>query len=275
MKVRIVASHFNHPDFVELQYLSIQKYVKDPEVEFIVINDSLDFAHIRNWNDPNMTKKIEDMCKKYNIWCIRYPQSLHGGNRNTLFPKTSSWIPSTVNIVNTRCADVCQYGYNNLGKNFDGIYVIVDGDMFFSREISFNETMENYDIMAVQQSRQGKINYFWNGILVFNIPTLPNPNLINLDSGRVKYSIEETNEEGEIISKDVSVAVDTGGQTYWYMKKTPEAKIKFIHKTNFLWDYGSGSNWWHEPRDSIGFQGKDKGLKKFMEDHNFKFKFSK
>ena len=67
MKIRIVSSQFNRPDFVELQYLSIKKFIKDKDVEFIVINDALNYSSLRNWNNPNVMNEIHDMCKKYNI----------------------------------------------------------------------------------------------------------------------------------------------------------------------------------------------------------------
>lgn len=254
MKVRIVTSHFNRPDFVELQYLSMKKYVKDKDVELIVVNDAFDYAHIRNWNNKNVKKEIEDMCKKYGILCIPFPQNLHGGNRYRLYPSRlfEFWKTTHYNNSNTRCSDVCQFGYNLFGKNFDGIYVCMDGDMFFERDVNFNEVVKDYDMLGVPQTRG--VKYWWNGIVVFNMQTLKNKHLISFDCG--------------LINKQPT---DCGGQLYWYKYLTPEAKIKDVPKSFCgLWDYGCGSNWWHENYTRNGFVKKEAALKIFLKTHNFK-----
>lgn len=262
MKVRIVASHFNRPDFIELQYKSIKKHIIDNKIEFMVINDALDYPDIRNWHNKNISTEIEDMCKKYNIRCERFPQNLHGGARKIgLFPNDDFfWKPCGLNDSNCRVSDVCQYGFNNFGKNFDGIYVIIDGDMFFEKDVSFNELIEGYDMVGHPQSRGGKVNYWWNGILIFNMKTLPNKHLINLDCGRIQDPELKANEP-----------CDTAGQLYWYGKKTLEAKIRDVPKDLYgcLWDYGCGSNWWYEPLTSVGFVKKEQNLQNFIKRNNF------
>jgi len=255
MKVRIVSTQFNHPEFIEVQYLSIKKFIKDKNVEYIVINDALDYKDIRNWYNPNIPTEIKNACQKYNIKCDRFPQDLHN-NRTSLYPSESYfWKPSKNNNPNTRCSDVCQYGFNKYAKDFDGIYIMLDGDMFFRKDFCFNEYLGEYD-MAGFPCPTKNLTYYWNGLLMFNMKTLPNKHLINIDCGVVKDPEAKKNS-----------CVDCGGQLYWYIKMSPNLKLKNIdtglwrNNPGIMWNYGQGGNWQKKPKSY--WKGKNEQLKDF------------
>ena len=126
MKTYIYSTHFNMPEYINLQLKSLNKYF-DCEFKFIVINDSKNNGDLTNFNQTDLMDKINNICNKYNINCIRFPQEYHC-NRKILFPNTTE--PKTNNAV-TRCADVTQYCINHFIKNYnDGYLMILDVDMF-------------------------------------------------------------------------------------------------------------------------------------------------
>jgi hypothetical protein len=192
MKTYIYSTHFNMPEYIDLQFKSIKKYFQN-EFEFIVINDAKIEGDLTNFNQTDLMDKINNVCKKNNINCIRFPQEYHN-DRTILFPNTTE--PKTNNAV-TRCADVTQYCINHFVKNNNnGYLMILDADMFFIDDFNIINFMKNFNVAGIKQ----KMGYLWNGICIFD-STL-NLNELNFDCGYV-------NKE----------PVDVGGQTYYFMTK--------------------------------------------------------
>ena len=71
-KVRFLTFHYNHPEFIEIQYQTFQKFMMD-DYELIVFNDA---------KDPKFEIAIRETCEKYGIPCIRFQQEWH---RETAF----------------------------------------------------------------------------------------------------------------------------------------------------------------------------------------------
>ena len=67
----IQTSVVNNPKFIELQYLTLKKFVKG-DYKFVVYNHAKDYADCSNYyNDNNNYKKdIKNICEKLNIECI-------------------------------------------------------------------------------------------------------------------------------------------------------------------------------------------------------------
>ena len=96
----------------------------------------------------------------------------------------------------------------------DTIHVIFDSDMVFIKDFSFNEYLGDNDICAVHQ-RRGDIEYLWNGFVIMRGGNLPDKNNFDYRLGTV---------EGE--------RTDTGGKTYYWLKRNPELKVKYMWHTD-------------------------------------------
>lgn len=192
MKTYIYSTHFNIPEYIELQYKSIKKYF-DCDYEYIVINDAKNYGDLTNFNQTDLTDKINNVCNENDIINVRFPQEYHK-NRKILFPKTRE--PDTENAV-TRCADVVQFAINHFVKNYNrGYLMILDSDMFFINHFNIINFMNKNNVAGIKQ----RMGYLWNGINIFN--TEINLSELNFDCGYVNNE-----------------PVDVGGQTYYFMKK--------------------------------------------------------
>ena len=199
MKTYIYSTHFNMPEYIELQLKSIMRYF-ECDYKFIVINDAKITGDLTNFNQKDLDDKIYNTCIKNNIEYVRFPQEYHG-NRFILFPETKE--PKTNNAV-TRCSDVTQFCINHFVKNHNnGYLMILDADMFFINNFNILNFMENYNIGGITQ----KMGYLWNGICIFNSKL--NLKELNFDCGYVNNQ-----------------PVDVGGQTYYFMEKYKDI-IKF------------------------------------------------
>jgi len=197
-KVLIMTHHYKRTDFIELQYKTLKKFLKDPH-ELVVFNDA---------PSNSLSKQIDQICKKFNIRCIRIPQEIH----NKPYLKRESTYEYNHPCV--RCANVVQYSLDVLGFKHPGLACIIDSDMFLIRDFSIADYMKNYDIGGVGQARhneKGHVFYLWNGLLFFNMKTLPNKHEINFNCGKVE-----------------NVSVDVGGYTHHYLKKYTNLKRKDI-----------------------------------------------
>ena len=192
MKTYIYSTHFNMPEYIDLQFKSIKKYF-ECDNEFIVINDAKNNGDLTNFNQTDLLEKINNICEKNNINCIRFPQEYHT-DRTIIFPDTIE--PKTNNSV-TRCADVTQYCINHFVENYNnGYLMIIDADMFFIDNFNIIEFMENHNVGGIRQ----KMGYLWNGICIFD--SALNLKELNFDCGYVNNE-----------------PVDVGGQTYYFMTK--------------------------------------------------------
>ena len=188
----IYSTHFNMPEYIELQLKSLKRNFKC-EYKFIIINDAKLEGDLTNFNQLDLEDKIKNICTKNKIECIRLPQEYHN-NRTFLFPNTKE--PNTNNAV-TRCADVTQFCINHFVENYNnGYLMILDADMFFIKPFNIIEFMKNSNIAGIKQ----KMGYLWNGIFIS-------------DS---KLNLSELNFDCGYVDKE---PVDVGGQTFYFMKK--------------------------------------------------------
>lgn len=193
-KILIITHSFNRPDFIEIQAKTFQKFLKD-DYEFVVFNDAPKEA---------MCQQINDTCAKLDISCVRIPQTVH----------TAPYLPREKNddFQNpaVRCANVVQYSLDVLGFNHDGLVMIIDADMFLIKPFSIAEYFKDFQLAGVPQKRE-HINYIWNGLVIFNMNTIPDKSSINFNCKKVE-----------------GVAVDVGGGLHPYFKAHPELKFNPI-----------------------------------------------
>ena len=194
-QVLIFSHHHNRDDFIKIQYDTFKKFLTD-DYEFIVFNDG-----------PNdiMCNKIDTTCAELNIRCIRIPQKIH------TYPYLYRLPRETMNHPCVRCANVMQYSLNELGIKHDDIVAIIDSDMFLTKEFSIRKYLEGFDLAGVKQQRPNSVEYIWNGLVFFDMKTLPNKQLINFNCGEVN-----------------NTPVDVGGQMHHYFKQTPQVRCRFI-----------------------------------------------
>lgn len=194
-KVLIITHSYNRPDFIEIQSKTFQKFLKD-EYEFVVFNDAPQEA---------MSQLITTTCANLNIPCIRIPQSIHTA------PYLAREANDDFQNPAIRCANVVQYSLDVLGFDHDGVVMIIDADMFLIKPFSIQEYFIHYQLSGVPQKRE-HVNYIWNGLVFFNMNTLPDRDSIDFNCKKVE-----------------GVAVDVGGNVYFYLKKHPELKLSLIY----------------------------------------------
>ncbi len=190
-KVLIISHHHAQPFFVEIQAKTFKKFIRD-EYEFVIFNDG---------KTPEIAEEIDRLCKENNIRCIRIDQSLHDRPYMTRFPGEDYNHPCV------RCANVVQYSLDVLGFDYGGPVVVMDSDMFPVKPISFREYLQDYDLVGVPQSRpcgseKAVVHYIWNGLVMFNMPNLPERSSMNFNCGLVE-----------------GYSVDVGGHMHYYLLK--------------------------------------------------------
>lgn len=203
-KILIFTYSYNRPDFIEIQYRTFKKFLKD-DYEFIVFNDA---------SSDEMAQQIINTCKKYGIHCIRIPQEIHKR------PYLQRWPGEDYNHPTIRNCNVVQYSLDNLGFFHDDIVMILDSDLFLIKEFSIKDYLNSHDIGGVLQLRYKdgapSIRYLWIGLAFLNMATMPNKYTINFNCGRVD-----------------GIPVDAGGQTHYYLQDNPTAKVNYFNQMLF------------------------------------------
>ena len=182
MKIYITTIAFDNEDFILFQKKSIDKYILDKDVDFIVFDDS---------KTVNNTLKIKNKCLELNIKYIRVDQKIHL-DRNLVFvnPLTNTRkimmkYDNTVNGHNfphdiygagyCHCSSV-QFIFNYFRNNIEyskGILFNLDSDMFFIDKLSVYDYIKDFDICRVNQGN-GLVEYMWPNIFIFNMDKCKN-----------------------------------------------------------------------------------------------------
>lgn len=198
-KVMIITHGYNRPDFIEIQYKTFKKFLKD-NYEYIVFNDG---------PTPSQAQEIEDICTKLGIRCFRIPQEIH--SRPYMYRDPREEVNS-YNTPSVRCSNAVQYSLDILGFDHDGIVAIVDSDMFLIQEFSIVNYLKDYDIASVSRKvGNPQIEHIWVGIMFLNMNTLPNKRTLNFNCGFIG-----------------DTPVDAGGYNYYYLVQNPGIKVRFM-----------------------------------------------
>lgn len=144
MKIKIITLIDRNEDFIELQYNSIKRFVKN-QVEYVVFNNS---------KDDNRRIKINDICSNLGIQTYSLSGSRYG--------EPSVTVSNSLNEM-----------WQKYVKDMDGIVFYMDSDMFFISEIDIENIGSNYDIAYIPQYRDNnRIEYMWSGIFLLNLDTI-------------------------------------------------------------------------------------------------------
>ena len=206
-KVLIFTYAYNRPDFIETQYKTFKKFLLD-EYEFIVFNDAI---------KVDMIKKINTMCKKYNIRCVRIPQAIHNMPYLDKSPKNHNL--ARFHFCSVRNCNVVQYSLDILGVDHDDIVALFDSDIFLIKEFSISQFLHNHKLAGpmVPCSQTfwphdcakfhpdiKPFEYIWIGLVFLDMSQITNKTAINFNCGFVHNNIK----------------VDAGGYTYYLFKSS-------------------------------------------------------
>lgn len=148
--MKVISIVVNNPIFIELQYLTLKKFLLTP-YEFIIFNDAKYFPDYTNGNDVYIKDEIKLKCKSLNISCI----DIQNDNHITL--KSGSIRHSnSMNIVT-----------EFMKKNLDE-YLILDSDMFLIDYLDIDIYRKYNTAIVLQQRDDKRINYIWPGLCYFN-----------------------------------------------------------------------------------------------------------
>ena len=158
--MKVVSIITNNPIFIELQQLSLKKYLCDIEYEYIVFNDGKYWPDPTNFFKPeeNGRQAIEKKCKEMNIKYFNLPNEHHKNNNN----------PSERHSDSLR--SLREYMMGNKDE-----YLILDGDMFLIDTLNITKYREKI-CACVLQERQN-LKYIWPNYFYIDM----NKSNVNLD----------------------------------------------------------------------------------------------
>lgn len=232
---KIYSVHYDRPDLIDLQYLSIKNHLKN-DFEFIIINNAKD--HKLKLDINSMAKSIGAQ-----IFCGNGTSGLAGEHH--------------------------QQALNNCWKSkciYDNDYVwILDGDVFLLQDIEINNFMKDHVIAGARQNRKPNYNYLTPCVVIFDMKNLPEPELVSwsgccingvgLDTGGETYFYLEKYKNIKNNSKDL--------KSSWHIKKEnnnlhciPDELINLYNDEycieffgNEFVHYRASSNWNHKPSE--------------------------
>jgi hypothetical protein len=195
------------PDFIELQYNSIKKYVKC-NYNYTVFNNAID--------NKDQYLQIKNICSKLNIKCVDIQldpemQTISG---------ITNFVNNTYPNANVGTSYPIQWSFKHYVTD-EKLVCILDSDMFFINEINLEQLIIDKDIVYIPQYRQNhNIQYVWNAFVLLNLHN--KPQLKNLD-----WTPSPINNEN----------MDVGAQTYYFLQNNninssflEEDSIRYITK---------------------------------------------
>ncbi|KIX85622.1 glycosyltransferase [Vermiphilus pyriformis] len=202
--VLIFTTAYNRPDFIELQYKSLLKYLKD-DFEYVVFNDA---------SQAQIHDNIVMTCESLKIKCISFPQHLHTEPVD-LFLKP--------HIAPHRHSQVIQYAFDMLGFNHQGIVAVLDADLFLVDNLSITDYMKEYDLAGTEKNGilwdtflpTSKYSFLWPVVFFFNMPKLP-------DRHTMQFATMSFDNH----------YFDSCGSLYFYLRDHPSLKIKYFDVVN-------------------------------------------
>jgi hypothetical protein len=158
-QVLVITHNFNRPDFIEMQYKTLQKFLKD-DYEYVVFNDA---------NDEQMKRQIQEMCGSYGIRCIPIPQELHSGYVG----------------AHLRHATCVRYCLDLIGLDHDGVVFILDTDIVLVRPFSVEKYMADKDIAGRINRPRNKAFYVSPLFCMLNMSRLPDKRSLTFNCGDI------------------------------------------------------------------------------------------
>jgi hypothetical protein len=236
--VRILTFHYNQADFIELQYRTLKKFLSD-DFELIVFNDAATLEN-KEW--------IEEVCDDLGIKCIRFEPEWHLIDPLNLYLIERLKEPSTINLwdwtsfdsveevaahPSIRHCHVIQYALDHFGYGHDDLVVLMDGDNFLIKPISFRDLLGSNDLLGCSRQcdhhgfyrKQGleapppskdRLWLPWVVFIAFNPSKLPSPRELKF---HVDVIQNHPNYPDHLLG-------DSGSAACRYIQKYPNLKIR-------------------------------------------------
>jgi len=221
-KVNIITTVSAWPEALKVQRLLLDRYSRHT-FNFIGVIDTSPNPNPWNLWNSELRQKAENLAYEYCDEVIMMPEELHF-DRKKIFPKTKV---SKARYSNERAADTLQFIFNARIQNSITPCLILDSDMFPIAPFNLIDSLVSSPIRGVIQHRSGKFNrhieYYWNGILMFDPQRLKYLEDFSFDCGKVR-----------------GINVDTGGQSHWWIEKMKEAGL--YSELGFI-NHFSSLNW--------------------------------
>jgi len=229
-KVKIFTLVDQRPDFIELQYKSLKKYIKDDDWEYIVLNNAIrSYDKVRKGTPPEVgerNKLIENICESLDIQNIQIELEgkfqVTNGNTNFQHQTYIDGVTATSYALNWAWDKYLSEIYD------DCIVIIIDSDMFLINDINFNTLMDGYNIAFIPQYRGSnqEVFYPWNGIVVAKPNEIINAKEVDWDLGTI-----------------LGHKTDIGGYSHHYLEKyKDQLSILYLEFWNIGDIYESGDN---------------------------------
>ena len=130
----------NRPDFIPLQYESAKKHLKD-DFYYVVANNA--------YFGQDKPEEIFKVCEELKTGYVRVR---HAKGKN----EPSALVKDTLNFL-----------WKDF-KNVKGILAIIDSDLFFTGDVSFNELLQGYDMAFCPNYTNGLV-WPWTGLMIFDM----------------------------------------------------------------------------------------------------------
>ncbi len=218
--MKVITCVVNNPNFIEIQYKLLKKYLRGGDFEFIVFNDAKEFPDYTNDGDVTIRKQIQETCKNLGIKCINLEnnyQQEHSKNSNIASTRTGIGMNIMLN-----------YQKENPDK-----YLILDSDMFLIDYMDVNK-YDGYKCAFVLQSRENNYRYMWNGLVYMDM-NLIKDDINDLDWGLTPFTDTggKTRDWLERQFKNEDIYVPTGEELRY--KKDINYNSKSLYFIKHLW----------------------------------------
>ncbi len=229
-KIKVITTVASWPEALELQKLSLLKYMQEP-FELIGVIDTPTKAGPYNLWDPNLRTKAIIIAEKICERIIVIPEKIHL-DRSQIFKSTKEKSGTNANL---RASDSLQYAFNHEILNNQSKVLILDNDMFPISGFSWEEKMKGKfcrSVIHTSQSkyRKRKISYLWSGLMFIDSVKIPFKEIWSFDCGKIN-----------------GVRVDVSGNTYFWLEKVKQNNLesqfeKINHYPSLQWNNSNFTN---------------------------------
>ena len=248
-KVLIVATYFNNPHFIEYQYKSFQKYLKE-DYDFVVLDDSRPTTR-SVLSNRNSGREIQEECTKYNAKKVSIPQRIHHGKKNDAGGRHQAnlnwYFSSRICEQNPwgskRTFDNKEWDHperfnKQLYNKYDYV-LIIDADVFITEPFSFEEEFNNdeYTVVGPRYGGHG-FSYVNIGFMGINLKNMPYEKISEMSFSGTRNP--------HCTCPRKQHPIDSGGALYHFFTKYPNYKIKYMAFRPKLYNFQAGSNWNHK-----------------------------
>lgn len=157
--MKVVTAVVNNPQFIELQYYTLARYMKC-DYEFIVFNDAKAWPDFSNGHNPAIYNEIQSTCANLGVQCINLENSAHMHNQD----------------ASARTADAHNTILAYMIANPDQ-YLVIDSDMFLIDD--FDGSKFKTKSAAISLQCRDSNHYIWNGLYYFDMLKMAKVHLLN------------------------------------------------------------------------------------------------